>query len=331
MESAIAVTYRCNAHCQMCHTWKHPSKVEDEFSPKALESLPESQTKINITGGEPALRKDLADIVEVLYPKTTRLEIISNGSIPDRLFEIAERHPDMTFRISLEGMQKTSDEIRGLKNGFDAGMRTIRGLLGRGVRDVGISMTISDRNVSDLVPLYELAAGMNLEFTQCVPHNSHYFHKHDNEIKDVPKWEAGVRQFIKVLLQSKRSSLKLRIKDWFRAYLNLGLFLHVTRSKRPLVCGAGTDFFFVDPFGDVLPCNGMEEKDPLGNLKEQTFDEIWRSEKAEAVRKRVHECRRGCWMVGSAVPAIRKNLTKITGWVLRNKIRVFLGKDPILE
>jgi MoaA/NifB/PqqE/SkfB family radical SAM enzyme len=247
MECAVIVTYKCNARCEMCHTWKYPSKRSEEFRPEALQSLPNGFAKINITGGEPTLRDDLNDIVEVLYPKTTRLEIISNGSKPKRLFEIAERHPDMTFRISLEGLPKISDEIRGLENGFDLGLRSILGLLDIGVKDVGISMTLADKNVQDLIPFYQFAMRMGIEFTQCVPHNSHYFHKYDNAIRDVTRWETEVRKFIQALLASKRSELRLRAKDWFRAYLNLGLMLHVTQGRRPLACRAGLDFFFVDP------------------------------------------------------------------------------------
>lgn len=331
MECAIIVTYRCNAHCQMCHTWKFPSKVSEEFPPRVLESLPSGQTKINITGGEPTLRKDLIDIVEILHPKTSRLEIISNGSFPDRLFSVAERYPDMTFRISLEGLPKTSDDIRGLKDGFDKGLRAILGLLDLGVKDIGISMTISDQNVHDLVPFYHFASRMGIEFTQCVPHNSHYFHKLDNEIVDIPAWDKGVREFIRVLLTSKRRDIRLRVKDWFRAYLNLGLLLHVTEGRRPLTCGGGTDFFFVDPFGDVLPCNGMEVKEPMGNLNEHTFQEIWSSEQAELVRRHVAQCDRGCWMVGSAVPAMRKNLLTPLVWVLKNKVNLYLGRDAVIR
>ena len=91
MESAIIVTYRCNARCDMCHTWKYPTKPSEEFSPKVLESLPGNQSKINITGGEPTLRKDLVDIVDILYSKTNRLEIISNGSMPDSILKIADK------------------------------------------------------------------------------------------------------------------------------------------------------------------------------------------------------------------------------------------------
>lgn len=330
MESAIIVTYRCNAHCQMCHIWKFPSKVEEEFSPNVLESLPSGQSKINITGGEPTLRRDLIDIVEILKPKTSRLEIISNGSYPDRLLQIARRHPDMTFRISLEGLPKISDEIRGLENGFDRGLRAILGLLDLGVKDVGISMTISDQNVKDLVPFYHFAARMGIEFTQCVPHNSHYFHKFDNKITDVAEWESEVKEFIRALLMSKRRDPRLRIKDWFRAYLNMGLLLHVTLGKRPLACGAGKDFFFVDPFGDILPCNGMEAKESMGNLNNSTFQEIWHSEQASIVRKHVAQCERGCWMIGSAVPAMRRHFVKPLVWVLKNKFNLYMGRDIVL-
>lgn len=330
MECAVIVTYRCNARCKMCNTWKFPSKVNEEVSPQVLESLPSGLTKINITGGEPTLRKNLMEIVEILHPKTSRLEIISNGYYPDRLYEIAKHHPDMTFRISLEGLPKVSDDIRGLKNGFDKGLRAVLGLLDIGVKDVGFSMTLSDQNVYDLIPFYQLAARMGIEFTQCVPHNSHYFHKLDNKITDIPAWEKEVKKFISSLLMSERHGIRLRVKDWFRAFLNLGLLLHVTEGRRPLRCAAGSDFFFADPFGDVLPCNGMETKHSMGNLNEHPFQQIWSSEQAGNIRSHVAQCDRGCWMVGSAVPAMRKNLFKPMAWVLKNKINLYRGKEIVL-
>jgi len=327
MESAIITTYRCNAKCDMCHTWKYPTKVSEEFKPVLLETLPSGQKKINITGGEPTLRADLEEIVDILKPKTSRLEIISNGSFPDRLIKIAKKYPDMTFRISLEGMPSISDEIRGLKNGFDLGLKAILGLLDVGVKDVGVSMTISDKNVDDLIPFYKMASLMGIEFTQCVPHNSHYFHKHDNEIVDIEKWVYNSKKLMTQMLQSKRRNLKLRLKDWFRAYLNLGLLSHVEHGARPLACGGGNDFFFVDPYGDILPCNGMAEKMPLGSLQTNSFDEIWQSSQAKKVRNVVMNCDRGCWMVGSAVPAMKKNILEPVKWVFNNKVRLMLGKE----
>jgi len=86
----------------------------------------------------------------------------------------------------------------------------------------------------------------------------------------------------------------------------------------------------VDPFGDVLPCNGMPEKQSIGKLSEDTFEDIWLSEKAGEIRSHVARCDRGCWMVGSAVPAMRKHLLKALTWTLGNKTRLYLGKDIVV-
>ena len=65
MDGILAVTYRCNSRCIMCDTWKHPSKKEEEIEPRDLETFPEV-VRLNITGGEPFLRDDLSDILDVV-------------------------------------------------------------------------------------------------------------------------------------------------------------------------------------------------------------------------------------------------------------------------
>ena len=59
MECAIIVTYRCNARCKMCHTWQPRSNNDREISPEIMDKIPCDQHRINLTGGEPALRDDL--------------------------------------------------------------------------------------------------------------------------------------------------------------------------------------------------------------------------------------------------------------------------------
>ena len=41
------------------------------------------------------------------------------------------------------------------------------------------------------------------------------------------------------------------------------------------------DTFFIDPYGDVMPCNGTKDKEVMGNLNNQTWEELWNSEQAE--------------------------------------------------
>jgi Fe-coproporphyrin III synthase len=100
---------------------------------------------------------------------------------------------------------------------------------------------------------------------------------------------------------------------------------------RPLECRAATDSFFVDPWGRIIACNGSEEPWIMGDLNTQDFDEIWNSKEAEIIRKRVKNCERNCWMMGTAVPAMRKTPWIPAKWVVQNKIRIALGKTVCLE
>jgi MoaA/NifB/PqqE/SkfB family radical SAM enzyme len=296
----------------MCNTWQHPTPVEDELRPEHLLSLPHLAFA-NITGGEPFLRGDLEDIVRVLETKADRIVISTNGYFTDRIVALAKGHPALGFRISLEGLPAANDELRGLEDGFDHGLRSLLQLRALGVKDIGFGITLSDRNADDLLELYELADAMGLEFATAAVHNTFYFHKTDNVIEQKEGVAGNLQELARRLLHTRRP------KNWFRAWFNMGLANYVRGGERLLPCGMGTDVFFVDPVGRVLPCNGMDPV--MGSLKEQTFDQIWKSEQAEQVRKMARECTANCWMIGSVSPAMKKHLRIPATWVLRAKLR----------
>jgi MoaA/NifB/PqqE/SkfB family radical SAM enzyme len=315
----------------MCGIWEHPSARAEEIGPAVMDRLPAGQKRINLTGGEPALRDDLMEIVSVLDRKTRRLEISTNGYLTDRLAAVGRRFPHLTFRVSVEGLPETNDRLRGLKNGFDHALRTVLRLADAGVKDIGFAIVISDQNRKDLLDLYRLCSAMGVELASSTLHNSFYFHKHDNRIADTEGTAAEVRRFIEALLRSKRRPLRARVKDWGRAYVNLGILRHVLGRPRALPCGAGRDLFFLDPWGKVLACNGSEEPWVMGDLTRQAFDEIWRGEKAEQARRRVRECSRNCWMVGTAVPAMRRQPARPLAWIALNKLRLAAGRPVVFE
>ena len=88
------------------------------------------------------------------------------------------------------------------------------------------------------------------------------------------------------------------------------------------------DTFFIDPYGDVMPCNGTREKEVMGNLNRQTWDELWHSPEAEEVRRKVRQCNRQCWMIGSVSPAMRKRVWIPAVWVLTHKFRALFAEKP---
>ncbi len=328
MEACLIVTYRCNAKCYMCNTWQHPSKREEEYSPDLVDKLPEGLSFINITGGEPFLRKDIEEIVAKALTKTKRLVISSNGYFTDRVVKLFKRFGNQVgIRISIEGLPAANDELRGIKNGFDHGLRTLTNLHGMGITDIGFGMTVSDRNADDMLEMYQLANAMGLEFATATTHNSFYFHIKENQYKDAEKVAVTFENIAVELLKTNKP------KNWFRAYFNMGLARKARGQKRALPCEVGTDMFFVDPFGDVMPCNGSDEPMIMGNLHKQNFDEIWNSSKATEVRELVSNCDKQCWMIGSASPAMKKRLSVPARWVLKNKLKVMKsrGKDVCLD
>lgn len=311
MEGLIAVTYRCNAKCHMCNTWQFPSDPAEELTADDLRTLPHLKFA-NITGGEPFLREDIEDIVRVVREKAERVVISTNGYYTDRIVALAEKYPDLGFRVSLEGLPAANDELRGIKDGFDHGLRTLLRLRSMGVTDIGFGITLSDRNADDLLELYELADAMGLEFATAAMHNTYYFHKFDNVITEKDRVAGNLKELAARLLKTKRP------KNWFRAWFNVGLANYVNGGKRLLPCDMGTDIFFVDPFGAIKPCNAMDAT--MGSLKEKTFDEIWNSPEAAAVRERVRCCDSQCWMIGSVSPAMKKHIKVPASWVLRAKL-----------
>jgi Fe-coproporphyrin III synthase len=327
MEACFITTYRCNARCQMCNIWQHPTKASHEIGAEILRKLPEDLDKINISGGEPGLRTDLVDIVAVLRGKAKAIDISTNGYFTDRLVEVGRRYPDVAFRVSVEGFPRLNDHLRGIKNGFDRALRTVVRLKEAGVANVGFGVVISDRNQDDLLDLYKLCVMMGIEFGSSTMHNSFYFHKFDNRIEDVGATVGQMHRFIESLLQSPRNHLKLRIKDWGRAFINYGILQHIQEKSRPIPCSAATELFFLDPYGRILACNGAESPWIMGDLKEQTFGEIWRSEAARAAREKVSGCRKNCWMVGSARPAMRSKPWVPLAWIIKNKVKLALKMD----
>lgn len=320
LNGTVIVTYRCNARCTMCNRYKAPSKPEEELSIETIKKLPRMYFT-NITGGEPFIREDLPEIVRELYKKSDRIVISTNGFFTDRIIKLCEEFPNVGIRISIEGLEKTNNEIRGLEDGFNKGYSTLKKLVELKHPDVGFGMTVQDSNAKDLVALYNLSNELNMEFATASLHNSFYFVEAKNIIHDRLMVAKEFENLVNKLLESNSP------KKWFRAYFNHGLINYIFGQKRLLPCDMAFDTFFIDPYGDVMPCNGTKEKEVMGNLNNQTWDELWNSEQAEKVRNKVRHCDRQCWMIGSVSPAMHKYIWKPAFWVIKHKFFRFYKKQ----
>jgi MoaA/NifB/PqqE/SkfB family radical SAM enzyme len=294
----------------MCYTWKHQSKKEDEIRPEDLITLPR-MVRLNITGGEPFLKEDLSEILDVVKRKAKRVVISSNGFLTKRTLDVMSKHRDVGIRISVDGNEETHDHIRGVKGAYQKTLETLQGLRSLGVKDLGIAVTVSDQNAKDLVALHKLAKENCVELATAILHNAYYFHKEDNIIIDKYQVELGLKALIVEFLKSQHP------KDWFRAYFTQGIIDHMNGKQRAMKCTMAKDSFYVDPYGNVRPCNVMDFS--FGNIKDETFQEIWTSPDAEEARERVGACTYNCWMIGSVGHLMRQNFWVPLFWIIKHK------------
>jgi radical SAM protein with 4Fe4S-binding SPASM domain len=312
----------------MCNIWENPTEKDKEITPEEIKLLPRVKF-INLTGGEPFIRKDLDEIVKVCFTLSPRVVISTSGWFEDRVIALAKKNPNIGIRISMEGLSCKNDELRGRAGGFDKGLRTLLILKEMGLKDIGFGCTVSDNNSEDMLSLYRLSKSLGLEFATAAFHNSYYFHKDDNMITNREEVCGNFEKLINMQLQEHHP------KSWFRAFFNMGLINYIEGNRRMLPCEAGLVNFFVDPYGDVYPCNGLEKKywmESMGNIRETPdFQKIWEGEKAQKVRETVNKCPKNCWMVGTASPVMKKYIRHPLKWALKNKWRSLQGKPACLD
>lgn len=325
MDLSIITTYRCDSRCSMCFIWKNPTHPDYEIDIPTLERLPGGFDYVNITGGEPTLRKDLLEICRALRPKAKTLEISTNGLHGDKLEPIVREFPDTKIRISVEGFEATNDRIRGERDGFKRKTETMDRLLAAGGTDLGFATTFQDENIEEVVDIYRMARDLDVEFATSALHNAFQFHKNDNYLYDRRRVAKRVEGLITEMLRS------WSVKNMFRAYMNLGLIAKILGQDRLHACTQGTDSVFIDPWADVWACNVRNDL-RMGNLREESWHEVYDGEAARDVRAKVAECAQNCWMVSSAKTSIRnKRFAKlpklaVVRWVLWNKLKVTLRR-----
>jgi len=325
-EATLAVTYKCNFRCSMCNIWKVSDF--DELPPEEYLKLPSSLRSINITGGEPFLRKDIVEVVRRIHEAapSSRMVISSNGFTTDRITslmgEMRRFHPKLGIGISVDGLGSVHDGIRGVEGAFQKAVETVKALKAEGIEDIRIGMTILKENSGQVMEVYRLSRGLRVEFTTTVAHNSDiYFRKYDNSpVEALPAVDRDLKRIGDAHLRT------LSPKAWLRAYHIAGITDPSIRSSAVGLCTAGTRFIFMDPRGDVYPCIVLNNL--MGNIRGfDSLEALLSTKEAQAVLEAVRACRKDCWMVCNTRSLMLSHPGKPIGWVLKNKTRAHLSRS----
>jgi Fe-coproporphyrin III synthase len=295
----------------MCNIWKIKDNLPG-IMPEDFSNLPKTLESVNITGGEPFLRMDLNLIIATIKNQCPKANIIisSNGFATDlitsQMQKIKEIDSEIGVAISIDGIGQAHEQIRGIEGGYEKTLATIINLKKLGIKNLKIGFTLGDYNTTELPKVYRLAQRLEMEFSLAIVHSSeHYFGK-ENVLKDK---ESMIKQ-LDWLIRRELSSWN--IKKWGRAYFTYGAREFIKNRKRILPDYSGRFNVFVDPQGNVYPCDVSSDK--IGKLN--NFKNI----KLGAINQ---QCEKS-WMVCTVRQSIKKHWLKTGLWIFINKFIKFI-------
>ncbi len=238
--------------------------------------------------------------------------------------EICRFDPQIGIGFSLDGIDQMHDHIRGVAGAYQRVMRSLDKVRTLGVKNIRLGFTASKDNVSQLSQVYKLANTKGVEFSCAVAQDSnHYFKTKHNVTVD----KDMLRQELEYIVANELKSFSP--KKWGRAFFAQGLYAFAQNYGRPFGCGAGGDFFFINPYGDVYPCNVLDRV--MGNIASLSFEQVWASSKSSEIREAVKRCQHKCWMICTARTAIMQHKGKTMAWILKHKLKSHLGLPSIGE
>ena len=151
------LTYKCNLRCKMCPFWQKHSEDSSTKREKAIlrQIYNSGACSVAFEGGEPLLRKDLVEILAFSRSLPLHTSLITNGTLLEsRIDEIAQ-YINGALYVSLDGLEKTHDTIRGVNGCF---RKAVRGITAsREKVPVTINTTIMADNIHEIEDLVRLA------------------------------------------------------------------------------------------------------------------------------------------------------------------------------
>jgi MoaA/NifB/PqqE/SkfB family radical SAM enzyme len=291
----------CNMKCDHCFYWRELNG-KDDLSVEELFELSRSLGRIenlNLSGGEPFLRKEFAQICRqfIQHNGVRQIYVPSNGYYTERTVKavsatLQEKDLDLfVVELSLDGMQEFHDEFRVTKNAFAKAMETYDALAKLQETDPRLRIhaisTATDRNMDEVKRLTTYL------FERCPKMDHHNLAIIRGERKDPTLQGPSLRQYkalyeyIQRLWSPRETARYGAIVEPLLQWTKLET---IQKQTQVVPCRAGVLSAVVYANGDVGLC---ETHEPLGNLREKKFWEIWDSPEANELRTKV-SCKE-CW------------------------------------
>lgn len=243
----LEITKRCNAKCSFCACWRAGESEElTDYSQIIKKFKP---VLVSVSGGEPFMRRDYAEVIRGIRPYCHYIAFITNGAIlnEERARSLVDAGVDQIC-VSLDYLGERHDEVRQVKGLYSHLAKTIPALTAAGYR-IALNTIIMESNLDQILPIAYRAS----EWGAMVSFSAYCALKRDDEGGMVAQNRytqlVGIVDEIRRL---KRSLGHIKNSDYYLdkvpAYFRDGFIPG---------CRAGLNWIQVTPDGFVQQCSEL--------------------------------------------------------------------------
>ena len=285
----------CNQKCEHCFYWRNLNR-RDDLTTEELVALSRSLGRIetlNLSGGEPFLRPEFAEICRqfIRHNRVRQIYVPTNGYFAGRTVKqiagtLQERDLDLfVAEISLDGMAEFHNQFRGSPGAFDKAIETYDALAQLQASDQ--RLRIHAISTATHVNMDEIQRLTSYLYERCPKMDHHNLALIRGDRKNPSLQGPGLEQYQRLYQyvrqlwapreRGRYGSLVEPMLQWAKART-------AARRRQVVPCRAGILSAVVYSNGDVSVC---ESHAPLGNLRDRSFPEIWTSPEARTLRKSI--------------------------------------------
>jgi MoaA/NifB/PqqE/SkfB family radical SAM enzyme len=308
----------------MCDSWR--LRPGTELTPEQVRQVFAKIGRLDVVrlmGGEPFLREDFAEVAAAVVEQSrpSVLHVTTNGSFPDRIAGFAQAFPSphrLQFLVSFDGLESEHNLSRGAEVTFETAVETVERLAG--LRRHGIRVSVN-HTIASMQSLHDHAGlvcrfgphGVNVQPVIAYAASAMYTLKRvGRKAEDLIQTSGyplhpnlqkrDVISFVRRRLNGLGTIRDVPTRIGKRYYLR-GLLARLRGDSRPQPhpkCVALRSHLRLLPDGRVPVCQFNTET--IGNLLNQSLEEVWLGTPAVSSRKWVDNCP-GCWAECEVIPS----------------------------
>lgn len=274
-------TLRCNAFCafcgsrcgEVCSQELSTEKILSAFRDVAAKMDPKT-IMINVTGGEPLLRKDLFEVMEQCSAMGFSWGMVTNGILITPEIICAMQQAGMrTISVSLDGLRETHEALRGVKNSFDTILRNLYLLREANfLEHLQVTTVVSKRNIGELEALYGILKPIGLNSWRVTAVDP--IGRAQDQL-DLLLDKEDMQKYLE-FIRSHQTDPVLPVVNSCSHYY--GKEDRIGRGKN-FVCYTGKTVASILANGDIFVCPNVPRRPELiqGNVCRDSLPEVWKT------------------------------------------------------